>query len=386
MLNIFGSLNNKIAKYILSNLVLIFFAIFFIISLIVFGNQFVLTAQEAIEYSIPIKELMPLLSFNMLRDTPIILVISLFLSIIITFSQLYKNSEAIVLNSIGLGDKDFIRIIQPVIILLFIIVFILTVYIVPWAKQQKSNTEDITVNASEFSFITEGKFESFKNGDIVFYASEASLTRFESAQNMEGVFIYALDNDTSIVVLANEAVKYTDSVSKSTYLRLKDGVRYEGLPGDKNVNVLDFDLYDLEIISGDAQEALATFPKIEEKSTLVLIKEGGSVASAELQWRFSQPISILILSVMGVFLGRTSPRTGKGTNLLIGVIVYMIYNNALLAAKSAIENEQLSPFIGLWSVHIFFLVLIIFFYQFKEGKILPINKKVILKTLQILIK
>ena len=386
MLNIFGSLNNKIAKYILSNLVLIFFAIFFIISLIVFGNQFVLTAQEAIEYSIPIKELMPLLSFNMLRDTPIILVISLFLSIIITFSQLYKNSEAIVLNSIGLGDKDFIRIIQPVIILLFIIVFILTVYIVPWAKQQKSNTEDITVNASEFSFITEGKFESFKNGDIVFYASEASLTSFESAQNMEGVFIYALDNDTSIVVLANEAVKYTDSVSKSTYLRLKDGVRYEGLPGDKNVNVLDFDLYDLEIISGDAQEALATFPKIEEKSTLVLIKEGGSVASAELQWRFSQPISILILSVMGVFLGRTSPRTGKGTNLLIGVIVYMIYNNALLAAKSAIENEQLSPFIGLWSVHIFFLVLIIFFYQFKEGKILPINKKVILKTLQILIK
>jgi lipopolysaccharide export system permease protein len=386
LLNIFGSLNNKIAKYILSNLVLIFFAIFFIISLIVFGNQFVLTAQEAIEYSIPIKDLMPLLSFNMLRDTPIILVISLFLSIIITFSQLYKNSEAIVLNSIGLGDKDFIRIIQPVTILLFIIVFILTVYIVPWAKQQKSNTEDITVNASEFSFITEGKFESFKNGDIVFYASEASLTSFESAQNMEGVFIYALDNDTSIVVLANEAVKYTDSVSKSTYLRLKDGVRYEGLPGDKNVNVLDFDLYDLEIISGDAQEALATFPKIEEKSTLVLIKEGGSVASAELQWRFSQPISILILSVMGVFLGRTSPRTGKGTNLLIGVIVYMIYNNALLAAKSAIENEQLSPFIGLWSVHIFFLVLIIFFYQFKEGKIPPINKKVILKTLQILIK
>ena len=386
MLNIFGSLNNKIAKYILSNLVLIFFAIFFIISLIVFGNQFVLTAQEAIEYSIPIKELMPLLSFNMLRDTPIIIVISIFLSIIITFSQLYKNSEAIVLNSIGLGEKDFIRVIQPVVIFLFIIVFFLTIYIVPWAKQQKSNTEDITVNASEFSFITEGKFESFKNGDIVFYASEASLTSFESAQNMEGVFIYALDKDTPIVVLANEAIKYTDSVSKSTYLRLKDGVRYEGLPGDKNVNILDFDLYDLEIISGDAQEALATFPKIEEKSTLMLIREGGPVAGAELQWRFSQPISILILSVMGVFLGKTSPRTGKGVNLLIGVIVFMIYNNALLAAKSSIENEQLSPFIGLWSVHFFFLIFIIFIYQFKEGKIPPINKKVILKMLQILIK
>ena len=39
-------------------------------------------------------------------------------------------------------------------------------------NSKKVIAEDETVNASEFSFITEGKFESFKNGEIVFYASD----------------------------------------------------------------------------------------------------------------------------------------------------------------------------------------------------------------------
>ena len=106
LLKIFKYQNTIISRYLLRSLIVFFFAITFIIVLIVFGNQFVLTVQESVSFGIPIKELMPLVGFNMLRDIPIILTLSLFLSIIITISQLYKNSEAVVMNSIGLGDKN----------------------------------------------------------------------------------------------------------------------------------------------------------------------------------------------------------------------------------------------------------------------------------------
>ena len=66
---------------------------------------------------------------------------------------------------------------------------------------------------------------------------------------MEEIFIYVSNKDSPIVVLAAEATKYTDSKNESIYLRLKDGLRYEGLPGDENVNILNFDKYDLEIVS-----------------------------------------------------------------------------------------------------------------------------------------
>jgi len=328
-----------------------------------------LTVQESISFGIPIKELMPLVGFNMLRDIPIILTLSLFLSIIITISQLYKNSEAVVMNSIGLDDKSFISLIKPIIFFTFIIVFYLTIFAVPWAKQQKSYAEDETVNASEFSFITEGKFESFKNGEIVFYASEAEQNDIVGEQNMEEIFIYALADETPVIVLASEAKKYTDAKNNSIYLRLKNGSRYEGLPGNENINILNFEKYDLEIVSGDVQKALINFSEIEEKNTIDLLREGGLKANAEIQWRLSQPISILILSIFGVFLGKSSPRTGKGVNIIFGIVIFMLYNNALLVAKSAIESGQLSPLIGMWGIHLLLLLILIIFYQFRQGKV-----------------
>ena len=361
--------NTIISKYLLKSLIVFFLAIFFIIGLIIFGNQFVLTVQESIEHGIPIQELMPIIGFNMLRDLPVILSLSFFLSIIISISQLYKSSEAVVMNSIGMGDKNFIHLIQPAVLILFLFIFFLTIYAVPWAKAQKSIAEDETVNASEFSFITEGKFESFKNGEIVFYASESSSVDNAGEQNMEEIFIYLSKSDSPIVVLASEATKYTDSNNESIYLRLKDGVRYEGLPGDENVNILNFDKYDLEIVSGEVQKTLSSFSEIEEKTSIDLLLEGGLLANAEIQWRLSQPISILILSIIGVLLGKTSPRTGKGINLLFGVIIFMLYNNTLLVAKNSIESGQLNPIIGLWSIHIVLILAVLFFYQFRQGKL-----------------
>ena len=368
-LSIFKYQNSRIARYIRRNLVTLFFAIFFIIGLVLFGNQFVLTVQESVERGIPFQELMPLVSFNMIRDVSLILSLSLFLAIILTISQLYKNSEAVVMNSLGLNDKHFIFFIQPLVILSFIIIFFLTIYAVPWANQQKNIKEEETNNASEFSFITEGEFEVFKQGEIVFYASESKSLNTIGEQNMEEIFIYVFDNENPVIVLASKATKYIDTLSDSIYLRLKDGVRYQGIPSKDNINILNFDLYDLEIVSGELQNSVAIYTEIEGKSTLDLIKDGGRYANAELQWRLSQPFTVLILSVIGVFLGKTSPRRGQGINLLIGVIVFMLYYNGLLVAKSALELGRMDPIIGLWGVHFLMLVFLLLLYQFRQWKI-----------------
>ena len=376
LLSILKYQNCRIARYIRRNLVTLFFAIFFIIGLFVFGNRIVLTAQESFEQGIPFQELIPLISFNMIRDVTLIITLSFFLAIILSISQLYKNSEAIVMNSMGLGDKHFVVFIQPTVLLTFIIITFLTIYAVPWAKQQKNIVEEETKNASEFSFITKGEFEEFKQGDIVFYASESKTLDTLGEQNLEEIFIYSNNEEKPMIVLASEARKYIDPRTNSTYLRLKDGIRYQGIPSDENISILDFDLYDLEIISGELQKSLAIYTKIEGKSTVDLIKAGGSYANAELQWRLSQPITVLILSFFGIFLGKTSPRGGKGVNLLIGIIVFMLYNNGLLVAKRAIELGQINLLTGFLGVHLLVLMLLILLYQFRNGKIAKYIDKV----------
>jgi len=376
LLSILKYQNSRIARYIRRNLVTLFFAIFFIIGLFVFGNRIVLTVQESFEQGIPFQELIPLISFNMIRDVTLIITLSFFLAIILSISQLYKNSEAIVMNSMGLSDKHFVIFIQPTVLLTFIIITFLTIYAVPWAKQQKNIVEEETKNASEFSFITKGEFEEFKQGDIVFYASEAKTLDTLGEQNLEEIFIYSNKEEKPMIVLASEARKYIDPRTNSTYLRLKDGIRYQGILSDKNISILNFELYDLEIISGELQKSLAIYTKIEGKSTVDLIKAGGSYANAELQWRLSQPITVLILSFFGIFLGKTSPRGGKGVNLLIGIIVFMLYNNGLLVAKRAIELGQINLLTGFLGVHLLVLMLLILLYQFRNGKIAKYIDKV----------
>ena len=57
---------------------------------------------------------------------------------------------------------------------------------------------------------------------------------------MEEIFIYAFNNKNPVIVIASEAIKYIDSESDSIYLRLKDGVRYQGITSNENIKILNF--------------------------------------------------------------------------------------------------------------------------------------------------
>jgi len=372
--------NTLIARYIRRNVVVLFFAIFLIIGLVVFGNQFVLRLKESIEHGLPIQEVMSLISYNMIRDFPLIFSLSLFLAIILAVTQLYKNSEAIVMNSLGLGDKHFIVYLRPLITVSFLTLLFLTTTAVPWSKQQKNIIKEENKNASEFSFIKEGEFEEFKDGEIIFYASESYTPDSKVEQNMEEIFISAKSKEKSIIVLASEATKYTDPKTNNVYLLLKNGTRYQDISGSENKNILNFDQYNLQVISGDIQNTITQYTTIEGIKTLELLKGEGPLVNAELQWRISSPIGLLILSVLGVLLGKASPRSGKSIGLLIGVIIFLLYNNGLLIAKNSVERGELNPIIGLWSVHLLLLLLTYMFYQFRNRNLFGYLDKISIFT------
>jgi Predicted permeases len=366
--SVLKSQNTILAKYLMRNVLVMLSAVFIVIGLVVFGNQMVLVINESLKEGIPVSDLLPLIGFKMIRDIPLILSLSLFLAIILSVSRLYKDSEAIVMNSIGLGDRQFMLFIQPIAVTIFIFILFLTTYAIPWSKQQRSMIMDRSENASEFSFIKEGEFQEFKNGDIVFYASKVKNTEKSGQQEMEEIFIYTLYSNEPVITLAKQAQKYTDGITNSVYLRLKDGTRYHGFPGDSNKKILNFDLYDLKIIDGGVKKPKDTAVKIESKDTTTLFDSSELKEISELQWRLSQPLSVLILSIFGILLGKASPRGGKNLGVLLGVVVFILYNNALLVAKSSLEQGTTSPTVGLWWVHLLMILIIFIFYFYRHGK------------------
>ncbi len=367
-LSILKSQNTIIAKYLMRNVLVMLSAVFIVIGLVVFGNQLVLVINQSLQKGIPVADLFPLIGFKMIRDIPLILSLSLFLAIILSVSRLYKDSEAVVMNSLGLGDRQFMWFIQPIVVVIFIFILFLTTYAVPWSKQQRNMIMDRTENASEFSFIKQGEFQEFKDGDIVFYASKVKNAEKSDQQEMEEIFIYALSNDEPVITLAKQAQKYTDGITNSAYLRLKEGTRYHGLPGDGNKKILNFDLYDLKIIDGEVQKSKDTSVGVEGQNTFDLFHSSGVKERAELQWRLSQPLSVLVLSVFGILLGKSSPRGGKNLGVLFGVVAFILYNNALLVVKSSLEQGNTGLIVSLWWVHIAVLLIIFIFYFHRHGK------------------
>ncbi|MBE8189486.1 MAG: LptF/LptG family permease [Candidatus Thioglobus sp.] len=278
-------INSIIAKYLMRNVLLLLLAVFLVIALVIFGNQLVLVFKESLKAGIPIADLFPLISFKMIRDIPLILSLALFLAIILALSKLGKNSEIIVMNSMGIGDKHFFVFIVPVVMGIFVLILFLTTIAVPWSKEQRSLIMQRSENASEFSFIKQGEFQSFKDGEIVFYSSKVKAGEHANEQEMESIFIYALINEKPIITLAKQAQKYTDSATKSVYLRLKDGSRYHGFPGAENKKVLQFDEYDLQIIDGSKQQFISNYNKIEGRSTFALIGADGLACRCSRFWR-----------------------------------------------------------------------------------------------------
>ncbi|RUM84171.1 MAG: LPS export ABC transporter permease LptF, partial [Candidatus Thioglobus sp.] len=255
----------------------------------------------------------------------------------------------------------------------------LTTVAVPWSKQQRSMIMDRTENASEFSFIKQGEFQEFKDGEIVFYASKVEDSDQGSDQAMEEIFIYALAGSEPVITLAKQAQKYTDATTNSVYLRLKEGTRYHGFPGETNKKILNFDLYDLQIIDGEVQRSASNYSKVEGQRTLDLLGSNDLKATAELQWRLSQPLSVLILSILGILLGKASPRGGKNLGVLIGTVIFILYNNALLIAKSTLERGDSIPIVGLWWVHALMLLFILIFYFYRHGKFTHYLDKIVEK-------
>ena len=77
---------------------------------------------------------------------------------------------------------------------------------------------------------------------------------------------------------------------------------------------------------------------------------------AEMQWRLGVPLSTIILAILAVPLSRSAPRQGRYGGLAAGVLIYIIYVDLLAAAKVWVEREQISVYLGLWWVHLLFLL------------------------------
>jgi len=113
------------------------------------------------------------------------------------------------------------------------------------------------------------------------------------------------------------------------------------------------------LVVGFAEHGIPIRPEEEDervavaaaKPTAELLASPALADRAELHWRFSLPLSVLVLGVLAVPLSRTAPREGRFARFGMALLIYMIYTNLLSIGRVWLERGVVDDRMGLWWVH-----------------------------------
>ena len=149
-------------------------------------------------------------------------------------------------------------------------------------------------------------------------------------------------------MIAERGEQVESEDADTRFFVLRNGRRYEGLPGTTDFRVMEFVEHDIPYRLPDVSEP---DERPRAMGTLALMKSRSSDKVAELQWRIGVPLSTFILGILAVPLSRSQPRQGRYGRLAVGLLVFIIYFNLLGASKAWVEQEAVPAVVGMWWVH-----------------------------------
>jgi len=303
-----------------------------------------------------------LIALKLIGKLAVLLPASLYVAILLTLGKLYSDSEIVAMWAGGVGPRQINTAVLWLLLVFAAMTAVISLYLSPEALATRNAVLARAQAEAQISSILPGRFLEFSGGDLVAYTESLSGDQRE----MENVFAKLTFGDAQNLLVAKRARFSGADETAGRYIVLEDGYRYSGNPGSVDYTVYQFARHSFRI-DRDGPDSIVN--KSNAVSTPDLVRLAYPAYLAELQWRVSQPISLVILGMLAVPLARTLPRQGKYTKIAMGVAVYFLYGNAVGVMQTFVEREKLSAYIGIWPVHaLMALIVCAFLYYQAVGR------------------
>lgn len=301
--------------------------------------------------TIPIDAVLGLVGFTALNYLPILLAVTLFVSVLAAMSRSYRDSEMVIWSAAGLSLYAWIR---PVLLFaapLILVIALLSLALSPWANQRAEEYRKRVESQEDVSMIAPGVFREPPSGQAVFFVESMS----EEKRTVGNVFIAGRQHGRDGVVVSRQG--YIDVTEEGDrYAVLVDGRRYEGVPGTPEYRIMEFERYSV-LIQPRARPDVTRSPKAVP--TLELLRAPDNrFWRAELTWRIGLPFVALNLALLAIPLSSVNPRATRSLNLLFAVFAYLVYSNLLGIVQAWVAQGRVPFSVGWWALHAAMLGLI----------------------------
>ena len=271
----------------------------------------------------------------------ILLPTTLYLSVVIAFGRMYKDSEMTALSACGVSRA---RVLLPVFLIslaIAVIVSCLSLYIRPWAYHQFFTLRAQARANFDMTRMKGGTFYEIADGERVIFAENVNQQKLRAKR----VFIRTKPEDELQVIYARKAQQILEPITGKQIIVFTDGHLYEFSRQGQKGRVIQFEQSAMPLEpNGDIKLEYRT----KAASTASLALSDDSEEIAELQWRLSTPLATILLALIGVPLSRSSPRRGKYAKVMTAVVIFAFYYNLSAIIKKWVEKGVLDTLPGIW--------------------------------------
>ena len=342
--------------------------IFVVLLAVLVSTQAINLLGRAADGRVAIDAVLALVGFWVIGMTPLLLVLTAFISTLTVLTRYWRDSEMSVWLSCGLSLKQWIRPVMQFAVPFALLIAVMQLWVMPWAELRSREYAEILKQKQELSLVRAGEFNRLGKSSGRIYFVET----FDADSGlMKNLFLREEDkNGGDNVVFAKEG-NFELKDNKRT-LELRDGYRYSGTPGKADYHRVSFDK--LSLIISTAPKIIDPIAHRRTIPTAKLIGSSNPEYRAELMWRISLTVSVLLLCLLAVPLSYFNPRSGHTYNILFAIGLFLIYQNGLTLLRNAVENGKISFWVGLLPMHLLMLAIALLLLRMRSMPAQPLMK------------
>lgn len=322
---------------------------------ILFTQSVIRILARAAGGAVATEGVLALIGFNAMFYLNLLLSVALFLTVLLTLSRWYRDSEMVVWFTSG---QSLTACLKPILMFaapFLAAIVLLSLFLSPWAEQRKIEFERQLESRDEISILSPGLFREFKRAGIVVYVD--SINPIDG--RIRNVFLHSVDDAKDATTVARLG-SLVEEPNGDRFVVLEDGRRYEGKPGSADFRLIEFDKLGRRIEPAEARSLPASSKAIP---TAALLVADGRAERAELFWRISVPILALVLTLLAIPLAYVNPRMGRSFNLIAAAFLYMLYTNVINIVQSMIAQGVLDLWLGLLVPHVAALTVVFLLFR-----------------------
>ncbi|WP_152207088.1 LPS export ABC transporter permease LptF [Marinobacter changyiensis] len=340
-----------IFRYLTRQVMISMLAVSGVLLMVFMSGRFIKYLADAAAGELAGDVLFQIMAYRFPGFLELILPLGFFIGILLAYGRMYLESEMTVLSACGFSERQLLTQTLVGSLLVMLVVGALSLYISPWGMKQVEAIFNEQRKATEFELLAPGRFQSLASGGRVTYTESLS----DDKRELRGVFIaeFSDGGESLTLVSANTGSQFIDENTGSRFLVLEEGNQFQGVPGQLDFAVTEFEAYGLRIEGSSGNDKTLE----EALTTRELMASSDPAARALLHWRFSLPLIVPIVTLLAVRLSRVNPRQGRFFHLLPAMLLYILYLGLLIVARDALENGKVPEWLGMLWVHGLFLAL-----------------------------